>query len=70
MPVNSIASRDGRLPCHEVVNDDLCESRVVHLIASLLTLVFHLIHKVLPDQHFPEGFQVKNALLCVNLETD
>nr|GFD22977.1 hypothetical protein [Tanacetum cinerariifolium] len=39
-----------RLPCHEVVNDDLCESRVIHLIASLLTLMLHLIHKVLPDQ--------------------
>nr|GFC28506.1 hypothetical protein [Tanacetum cinerariifolium] len=50
MPMNSIASRDGRLPCHEVVNDDLCESGVIHIVASLLTLVLHLIHNVLPDQ--------------------
>nr|GFC11054.1 hypothetical protein [Tanacetum cinerariifolium] len=28
MPLNSIASRDGRLSCHEVVNDDFCETRV------------------------------------------
>nr|GFD08395.1 hypothetical protein [Tanacetum cinerariifolium] len=50
VPMNSILSRDGRPPGHEVVNDDFCESGVIHLIASLLNFVLHLIHKVLPDQ--------------------
>nr|GFC78114.1 hypothetical protein [Tanacetum cinerariifolium] len=49
VPMNYILSRDGRLPGHEVVNDDFCESGVIHLIASLLTFVLYLIHKVLPD---------------------
>nr|GFC50440.1 hypothetical protein [Tanacetum cinerariifolium] len=47
VPMNSISSRDGRLPGYEVVNDDFCESG-----------------------HFSEGFQIKNTLLCVNLEAD
>nr|GEX20748.1 hypothetical protein [Tanacetum cinerariifolium] len=48
--MNFIPSRDGRLPGYEVINDDFCESGVIHLIASFLTFVLHLIHKVLPDQ--------------------
>nr|GFD02020.1 hypothetical protein [Tanacetum cinerariifolium] len=48
MPMNSISSRDGRLPCHKVIYDDFSESEVIHFIASLLTFVLHLIHKVFP----------------------
>nr|GFC92770.1 hypothetical protein [Tanacetum cinerariifolium] len=50
MPMNSISSRDGRLPCHEVIDDDFRESGVIHFIASLLTYVLHLIHKIFPDE--------------------
>nr|GEZ33548.1 hypothetical protein [Tanacetum cinerariifolium] len=50
MPMNSISSRDGRLPCHEVIDGDFHESGVIHFIASLLTFVLHLIHKIFPDE--------------------
>nr|GEY61890.1 hypothetical protein [Tanacetum cinerariifolium] len=50
MPMNSITSRDGRLPSHEVIDDDFCESGVIHFIASFLTFVLHLIHKIFPDE--------------------
>nr|GFB58799.1 hypothetical protein [Tanacetum cinerariifolium] len=49
-PINSISSRDGRLSCHEVIDDDFRESGVIHFIASLLIFVFHLIHKIFPDE--------------------
>nr|GFC63522.1 hypothetical protein [Tanacetum cinerariifolium] len=26
MPINSVSSRDGRLPCHAIINDDFRES--------------------------------------------
>nr|GFB11253.1 hypothetical protein [Tanacetum cinerariifolium] len=42
MPINSVSSGDGRLPRHEVINDDFCKSRVVHFVASL---------ELLPDRH-------------------
>nr|GEX19335.1 hypothetical protein [Tanacetum cinerariifolium] len=50
MPMNSISSRDGRLPCYEVIDDYFRESGVIHFIASLLTFVLHLIYKIFPDE--------------------
>nr|GFC89935.1 hypothetical protein [Tanacetum cinerariifolium] len=50
MPMNSISSRDGRLPCHEVIDDDFHESGIIYFIASLLNFVPHLIHKIFPDE--------------------
>nr|GFB29053.1 hypothetical protein [Tanacetum cinerariifolium] len=49
-PINSVSSGDGRLPRHEIINDDFSESGVVYFIALLLTFVFHLIHKIFPDK--------------------
>nr|GEZ29488.1 hypothetical protein [Tanacetum cinerariifolium] len=48
VPIYIVSPWDGLILSHEEVADDLCESRIVHLIMLFGILVFYLIHKILP----------------------
>nr|GFD39493.1 hypothetical protein [Tanacetum cinerariifolium] len=71
MPMNSISSRDGRLLCHEVVNDDFGESGEVQNLLFSRQISKRLVwNSGAYMLHFSESFQIKNTLSCVDLETD
>ncbi|GJV00187.1 hypothetical protein Tco_1329457 [Tanacetum coccineum] len=70
VPIYLVSPWDGLILSHEEVDDDLGETRVVHLITLFGILVLYLINKILPQKTLVDDCTKRSPWLMQFVDVD